>query len=284
MYRLSSIVSRRTKARRGRERTSQRTRQPPRPAWTGKSSRKKKPSHAPTRPASRTHQAAAGGKGPATAQYCQAVVCGTQPRIGLMCDRGVGMGHREPRLERDLVDGGHWRGARKKGTRFPLAWPAIRVFFRVTQGQREMMAGHVHGTERGERGGKGGVTLGASQPPKDMPTTRPAISTCCCTPPWNIRRRAGMLYRRRNASLCPVPVDLVRYGRTGSCLYPLTTSKTLGIPCVCIHSLRSIFLPSPSYKARYIYRENASCPPFDQPSTPIRHALPGNPLNTSPES
>lgn len=95
---------------------------------------------------------------------------------------------------------------------------------------------------------------------------------------------AGMLYRRRNASLCPVPVDLVRYGRTGSCLYPLTTSKTLGIPCVCIHSLRSIFLPSPSYKAKYIYRENASCPPFDQPSTPIRHALPGNPLNTSPES
>lgn len=209
--------------RRVRERTSQRTRQPPRPAWTGKSSRKKKPSHAPTRPASRTHQAAAGGKGPATAQYCQAVVCGTQPRIGLMCDRGVGMGHREPRLERDLVDGGHWRGAREKGTRFPLAWPAIRVFFRVTQGQREMMAGQisvVHGTERGERGGKGGVTLGASQPPKDMPTTRPAISTCCCTPPWNIRRRPGC-YIVGEMPACALCLSILfgTVGRVHACIH-----------------------------------------------------------------
>lgn len=125
---------------------------PPRPARTGKSSRKKKPRHAPTTASRTTHQQQ-GERGPATAQQSsrtgQAILPSRglwhQPRIGLMCDRGLewGIESRDSRRSR-----GRWR--LERGTEegdtvvfvpplftAPLGWPAIRVFFCVTQGQRE---------------------------------------------------------------------------------------------------------------------------------------------------
>lgn len=75
-------------------------------------------------------------------------------------------------------------------------------------------------------------------------------------PAFEYPATAGMLYRRRNPSLCHVAVDLDRYGRTGSCLDPPTANKTLGIQCVCIHS---------PYHTKHIYHENASCPLLTNP-------------------
>lgn len=160
VFRLSSIVSRRTKARRGRgsRRADERDRRnsvgptPPRPAWTGKSSRKKKPSHAPTRPASRTQtHPPSRGKGASNgtaARWGQAILPSRglwhQPRIGLMCDRGGGGWARLEEISWTVDTGeghgkrGHGGVSRRRWRGEGSPWPGrLSAYFSVSPRDRE---------------------------------------------------------------------------------------------------------------------------------------------------
>lgn len=169
----------------------------------------------------------------------------------------------------DLVDGGHWRGARKKGTRWcfpppmerggvPLARPAIRVFFCVTQGQREMMAGQIlgtHDTARGERGGERGSCTRSTTTTKGDADDPASTIDMLLHPALEYPATAGSRDAISSEKCQPVPCAC----RSGSV-------RSDGFMLISTRSVRfARNTPSPSVYTsvvdiiqNYMYRENAS--------------------------